>query len=176
MKHLNLQRVGTVHHIDNGIDTSAISFPHRPEPALDENNLKYDFFLCKIPPRLSPNVPKFYGDSPLCYLPHVEAHRWNHVLKPAFKHKKQIYSKFHTSLNWPEAITLTKVVFPACCKTKSHITARFLFLSCVVFKTKKSVAGPIDLKTNKCEFHFLFPEQGLQPGQEISQQLEAETC
>ena len=34
-----------------------------------------------IIPRLSPNVPQFYGDSPFRNLPHIEAHGGDHVLE-----------------------------------------------------------------------------------------------
>ena len=39
--------------------------------------------------------------------------------------KKTLLGWFHTSLNCPEEIRLTKVVFPACCKTKGHTIAHY---------------------------------------------------
>ena len=75
---LDLVRVGGVHHVDYGVDPSAVALPHGAEP------------------RLTSNVPELDRHISLRDLPHIEAHCWYHVLRsshqfPLYKVTTSVY-------------------------------------------------------------------------------------
>ena len=86
LRHLNLILVGSVDHVDDGVDSPAVTFPHRSEPALYQPSpQKHHFannnrsFRCIIiitndenGPWLATDVPKLDGDVALADLSHVE--------------------------------------------------------------------------------------------------------
>ena len=96
-----------VWYLHYGIDSSAVSFPHRSES------------------RLAPNVPEFDSDVPFSYLPHVKSNCRDHVFTELARlYEKNKENVLNDSLTTSDrclitAITLTKVVFPEYCRPTS---------------------------------------------------------